>query len=312
MAIRWTAIALIGLVFWVIPAPFAQAQTDPPALGYFPVTPCRLVDTRLINSPSGEPLLPGVPRDFRIKATSLSNQGGNPAGCGVPGTATAAMVNFVAVTPAGPGNFKVWPYPSLEPPNPYSMLNYGAVSELSAIANGIAIPTCDANAATCYYDFTIRAAGSSAHLVVDIVGYFGPAVISSSAEAGPPGPPGLQGLQGETGPQGPVGAQGPVGPQGPQGPAGPQGKEGPEGPAGPPVRTVAVCSGPFSPGVSGPSFPGSPSPASGCTAVCGAGKMVAQVQDHRSCKVTADTGSCERTNTSTTNTSVVQCCVCKP
>ncbi len=291
MATRWTALALIGLVFCVIPTPFAQAQTEPPALGYFPVTPCRLVDTRLINSPAGDPLLPGLPRDFRIKATDLSDQGGNPAGCGVPGTATSAMVNLVAVTPTGQGNLKVWPYPSLEPSNPYSMMNYGEVIGLNAIANGIAIPICDANAATCFYDFTIRAAGSSAHLVVDIVGYFGPAVISSSAEAGPPGPPGLQGPQGEEGPQG---------------------KEGPQGPAGPPVHTSATCSGPYTSGVSGPSFPGSAPPAGGCTAVCGAGKVVANVTSHKTCKVTADTGSCEITNSSSTSGSFVQCCVCKP
>jgi hypothetical protein len=299
MVTRRTAFTLIGLVFCFIQAPFAQAQTEPPALGYFPVTPCRLVDTRLIPNPPGDPLLPGKPRDFRIKATDLSDQGGNPDGCEVPGTATSAMVNFVAVKPTGLGYLKVWSYPSLEPPNPSSVLNYGDVIGLNAIANGIAIPICDANVETCYYDFTVRAANSSAHLVVDILGYFGPAVISSSGPAGPEGPPGLQGPQGEAGPQGPVGPQGSIGPQGK---VGPQGPIGPQGPPGPPVHTVAACGGPYTAGGG-----------SACDGVCGGAKnVVAKARGSKTCSVTSDNGPCEITNPSINPNSFVVCCVCKP
>jgi hypothetical protein len=220
---------------------------DPVALGYVPVTPCRVVDTRLIGSAPGTPLQPSVSRDFRVTASDLSNQGGSATGCGIPGTATSAMVNIVAVTPTGPGNLGVWAYPSSRPTGPSSVLNYGAVAGLAAIANGIAIRICDAQAATCYYDFTIEARASSTHVVVDVVGYFGPAVISSSGPAGPTGPPGLQGPtgpQGVTGPQGSTGAQGAKGPTGPTGPQGDVGATGATGSPGPPIGTVAICGQP--------------------------------------------------------------------
>lgn len=241
--LRRSVLACAGLLS-LSAATITHAQTDPIALGYVPITPCRLVDTRLIGGSPGTPLQPALPQDFRVTASNLSNQGGNAAGCGVPGTATSAMLNFVAVTPTGPGNLGVWAYPSPAPVTATSILNYGAVSGLHALANGIAIPTCDANTATCYYDFTIVARGSSTHLVVDVVGYFGPAVIDSSGAAGPPGPPGLQGPVGPSGPQGLVGPQGPTGPQGvagQTGATGPVGPQGATGPAGPPIGTVAIC-----------------------------------------------------------------------
>jgi hypothetical protein len=220
--LRHSTLTLAALLS-VSAATTTYAQSDPIALGYVPITPCRLVDTRLIGSSPGTPLQPALSQDFRVSATDLSNQGGSATGCGVPGTATSAMVNIVAVTPTGPGNLGVWAYPSPAPATQTSVLNYGAVAGLAAIANGIAIPICDAHTATCFYDFTIVARASATHLVVDVVGYFGPAVISSSGSAGPPGKPGLQG---------------PTGPTGPQGATGPTGATGPPGPS---LMTIAVC-----------------------------------------------------------------------
>src|SRR5262249_34440973 len=158
--------------------------------------------------------------------------GGSATGCGVPGTATSVMVNITAVAPTGIGNLGVWAYPSPPPVNKAAVVNYGSLAALPAIANGIAIPTCDATTSTCYYDFTIEARGSSTDVVVDVVGYFGPAVISSSGPAGPTGPPGLQGPIGVTGPPGPTGAAGPTGVQGLTGPQGLQGIQGYQGPQG--------------------------------------------------------------------------------
>jgi hypothetical protein len=303
--LRRSVLACAGLLS-LSAATITHAQTDPIALGYVPITPCRLVDTRLIGGSPGTPLQPALPQDFRVTASNLSNQGGNAAGCGVPGTATSAMVNIVAVFPTGPGYFGVWAYPSPAPASPTSVLNFGAVSGLPAIANAIAIPTCDANTATCYYDFTVVARGSSTHLVVDVVGYFGPAVVDSSGAAGPPGPPGLQGPVGPSGPQGQPGPQGPTGPQGltgtqglqgppgpqgqdgatgPKGPTGPQGLTGAQGPTGPPgptvaVHTVAVCS-----------------QQTGTAPACcsgGATQVICKVVSEGSCFVTADTGSCSQ------------------
>src|SRR5712692_3734912 len=48
-------------------------------LVYFPVTPCRLVDTRL----AGGPIAAGFTRSFVMNG-SLTGQGGNASGCGIP------------------------------------------------------------------------------------------------------------------------------------------------------------------------------------------------------------------------------------
>jgi hypothetical protein len=189
-------------------ASVAAAQEPPPdlphGLGYFTVSPCRVVDTRLIPAAPGTPLNPGELRSFRLRDTSLTYQGGAPNGCGIPSQALAAMLDIVAVTPAGPGHIKAWAHPLPEPVS--STLNFGAVAGLNAIANAIAVPICDTRTDPCLADFDIVGKVSTVHLVVDVVGYFAPAAIAITGEAGPPG------VAGPTGPQGPQGEQGPPGP----------------------------------------------------------------------------------------------------
>jgi len=62
-----------------------QAEPEPRALGdtaadlvYTPVTPCRILDTRL----AGGPLAADTPRSFSVTAANLGFQGGNASGCG--------------------------------------------------------------------------------------------------------------------------------------------------------------------------------------------------------------------------------------
>src|SRR5439155_14966640 len=62
-------------------------------LVYTPVTPCRILDTRIV----GGPIAAGGQRNFLVTGTNLSGQGGSATGCGVPTAATAAVINFVAV-----------------------------------------------------------------------------------------------------------------------------------------------------------------------------------------------------------------------
>ncbi|HEX6738645.1 MAG TPA: hypothetical protein VF310_10250 [Vicinamibacteria bacterium] len=142
-------------------------------LVYTPVAPCRIVDTRV----AGGQLTPGSIRDFRVTGTSsLAGQGGSATGCNVPfGPATSAVINFVAVNPAGAGNLRAWAYstPPVGPPNT-SIINYtqvpGAVLNL---ANGMVVPLCDSDATTCpNLDLRVRADVAATHLVADVVGYF--------------------------------------------------------------------------------------------------------------------------------------------
>jgi hypothetical protein len=271
-------------------AGLGYAQTDPLALGYFPITPCRLLDTRLIGGASGTRLQPEVSRTFRVKASDLSEQGGSSVGCDVPGIATAVMVNLEAVSPVKQGSLKAWAYPDPEPSTVSRVLTYGPLANLKSISNGIAIPICDAMAADCFYDFTLKAQQGATHAVVDIVGYFGPAEISSCGPAGPPGPPGLQG---------------PAGPEGPQGSRGPQGPQGPTGPAVT-VNSSAICAEVKSIG----GFP-----VGDCSSVCGTGKLVGgEVTDAGRCEVTSQTGPCHAVACSYCAPYPIwaRCCVCRP
>ncbi|HEX9185930.1 MAG TPA: hypothetical protein VGB87_02580, partial [Vicinamibacteria bacterium] len=136
---------------------------------FVPLAPCRIVDTRL----AGGPLVPGTPRSFVVggaNPTLFGAQGGNTSGCSVPaGTATAAFVNVVAVSPAGPGNLQAWAYstPPTAPPLS-SIINYSAPN----VANGVTVPLCDPAATTCTYDVLVQANNSAVQVVADVLGYF--------------------------------------------------------------------------------------------------------------------------------------------
>jgi len=147
---------------------------EPEALGdssadlvYTPVAPCRIIDTRL----AGGVLAAGSQRNFVVGGSvGFAAQGGNPAGCSVPlGPATAAVVNFVAVNPSGPGNLRAWAYGGTVPNA--SIINYAAVG--MNIANAVVVPICDFSGASCTpADLTVQADVSATHLVADVVGYF--------------------------------------------------------------------------------------------------------------------------------------------
>jgi hypothetical protein len=149
-------------------------------LVYSPVTPCRLVDTRL----AGGALTAGSPRHFQARGNNLSNQGGDPAGCGLPlgvllggssDTAIALALHVTAVAPSGPGHLLGWEWNTPKPST--SFLGYAAVAGLNPSTSTVmpvaTWPVCP-TPPTCA-DFSIEAA-STTHLVVDVVGYFRPHV----------------------------------------------------------------------------------------------------------------------------------------
>jgi len=102
------------------------------------------------------------------------------------------MINFIAVTPAGPGHLRAWAYSDPPVPPPLaSILNYGVVTGLPALANAIVVPLCDPQLSLCDFDLTLQANASATHLVAAVVGYF-------AGLQGPPGPPGPPGPMGPT------------------------------------------------------------------------------------------------------------------
>ncbi len=142
------------------PRNLGDSQAD---LVYTPVPPCRILDTRL----AGGPLAAGTTRDLLVTGDTTLQGGAN---CAIPhGPATAAVLNFVAVGPAGPGDLRVTPFGSAMPNA--SILNYAAVSGLN-IANGLVVTLCDPATTTCTSDITLQADVSATDVVADVQGYF--------------------------------------------------------------------------------------------------------------------------------------------
>ena len=128
-------------------------NSSPTALAFFPVTPCRLVDTRLAAGSFGGPAIAGnTARTFPI----LSGP------CNLPATAQAYSMNFTAV-PQGPlGFLTTWPAGQPQPLVSTLNANLGGVTANSAVvpagANG---------------DISVFVSNPS-DVVIDVNGYFAP------------------------------------------------------------------------------------------------------------------------------------------
>ena len=135
-------------------------------LVYNPVTPCRVIDTRVVGGP-----LNNTTRNFIVSGGPYTGQGGSSGSCGVPfPQATAVVVNFIAVDSTGPGDLRVFPFGAAVPLA--SILNYASTSFNGGlnIANGVPVPLCF----NCGFDITILAEGGSTQVVADVLGYFAP------------------------------------------------------------------------------------------------------------------------------------------
>src|SRR5215470_10608923 len=101
-------ITLIVAVLALALASSANAQTPTPTpapLKFFAVTPCRVVDTRVGTGTNGGPALaPVQTRTFSVKSI-----------CGVPISASAAVMNVTVVTPTSSGYLTLWPAGGFQP-----------------------------------------------------------------------------------------------------------------------------------------------------------------------------------------------------
>ena len=136
-------------------------------LVYTPVTPCRILDTRV----AGGALAGGFTRDFNAVVGSGGNfgsQGGSATDCGVVAAGQAAVViNLTAVTPSGAGFATAYPFGSTRPLA--SSVNYTA----GAIVNNSIVVKLPSPLTT--KDFTVYSF-ATADYVADIVGYYAPPV----------------------------------------------------------------------------------------------------------------------------------------
>jgi hypothetical protein len=122
-------------------------------LAFYPVTPCRVLDTRNAAGPLGGPsLLAANTRTVPVLSSS----------CGIPSTAQAYSLNATVVPPAGFGYLTLWPAGTSQP----------LVSTLNAVtgtvvANAAIVPAGTAGAIEAF-------ASGNTDLVLDINGYFAP------------------------------------------------------------------------------------------------------------------------------------------
>ncbi len=123
-------------------------------LAFFPLTPCRVADTRWAVGPLGGPYLAGATeRAFPVLSSS----------CVIPDTAQAYSLNFAVIPRGGLGYLTVWPTGQTRP----------VVSTLNALTGTI---TANAALVRSGQQGAISVYPSSAtDLVIDVDGYFAPA-----------------------------------------------------------------------------------------------------------------------------------------
>jgi hypothetical protein len=131
------------------------AATNPAALAFYPVTPCRMVDTRATNGPNGTlvgPSLTGnTSRTFPLPTSPT---------CNLPVTAQAYSLNL-AVVPQGPlGFLTAWPTGQTQPGTANLSSTTGTVTASAAI-----VPAGTNGSIDVY-------ASNSTDLIIDVNGYF--------------------------------------------------------------------------------------------------------------------------------------------
>lgn len=129
---------------------FAVSITAPTALQFVPVTPCRVVDTRLANGPFGAPeLAAGSTRNFNIPSSN----------CGIPSNAAAYSLNVTVVPDANLSYLSIWPSGQAQPV--VSTLN----SDGRIKANAAIVPA-GTNGGVAVY------VSDASQVILDISGYF--------------------------------------------------------------------------------------------------------------------------------------------
>jgi glucose/arabinose dehydrogenase len=122
-------------------------------LSFHTLAPCRLVDTRRAPGPTGGPALqPNATRSFPAVGS-----------CGVPPSAVAIAVNLTVAAPTAPGSITAYATGSTPPGT--SNLNFTAGQTR---ANNAVVML----GANTHFSVLSGFASGSAHLAVDVVGYF--------------------------------------------------------------------------------------------------------------------------------------------
>ena len=124
-----------------------------PAVRYFTLTPCRVVDTRG-GAPVAGPALAGQ----AVRALPLVGH------CGIPASAKTVSINLTVTQPTAAGNLRI--YPSGIPTPLVASINY---SPGQTRGNNAVVPLSLGGALDA---FVAQPAGTTVHVIVDVNGYF--------------------------------------------------------------------------------------------------------------------------------------------
>jgi hypothetical protein len=152
--VRAGHVALVATALTLVP----RAEAAGP-YSFFSLSPCRVVDTRNPNGPTGGPsLAENASRPFPILGA-----------CGVPLTAQAVVFNVTVVTPTDFGDLRIYPAGTSAPLA--SVINW--VTSDFAVANGAIVPvtTGAGNNVTVMVDMPLGSTGK-VDLILDVTGYF--------------------------------------------------------------------------------------------------------------------------------------------
>jgi hypothetical protein len=132
---------------------FVPAGTSASGLEFYPLTPCRIADTRNATGALGGPSLTGgVGRAFPVQSSA----------CGIPSTARAYSLNITAVPHGSLGYLTTWPTGQAQPVVSTLNATTGAVT-----ANAAIVPAGSGGDVSIFVSDT-------ADVILDVNGYFAP------------------------------------------------------------------------------------------------------------------------------------------
>ena len=227
---------------------------------FTPITPCRLLDTRVDGPATGE--LPPRSTPLGEGETLTVTARGNFGKCvALSAAATGAVLNVTTVNPSAGSFLTVWPADKDRP----------LASSLNWVPGQGATPNQVTTGLDSSGKLSLFNNAGTVDVIVDVVGLYEPAGsvgsnggVGPAGPAGPAGAAGAKGSKGDAGTAGPKGDAGTAGPKGdpgtagpkgdpgtPGGPVGPQGAQGPQGPAGTELMTssnpdLSLSNGAFS------------------------------------------------------------------
>lgn len=122
---------------------------------YYTINPCRAYDSR---SNSGSALVSGSNTSINVLASA----------CGIPSNARTVVGNLTVVNPSGQGYITVYPGNYPQPLAATENFNSGAI-----LANSVVLPLATDGSGTLNVSLLVGNSGS-AHVVLDVSGYFAP------------------------------------------------------------------------------------------------------------------------------------------